>query len=56
MNGNLARVVVIGSGVVIAVSSTWIASVMSYGERIAKVETSVQYIEKQVDRLVDSLL
>ena len=56
MNGLLARVVLIGTGVVVTVSSTWFVTVMSRGERLAVLETKVEYIEETVRDIKDFLL
>lgn len=62
MNGNLTKIVVIVTGVAVSVSSGWIASVVGYGERIARVETAIMHMQKDVgriegkiDRIVESL-
>lgn len=63
MNGNLVRIVAVVTGVVISVSSGYVASIMGRGERLVRLETKVEYIEGAVgqinvklDRLVESLL
>lgn len=59
MNGNLTKIAIVGTGIVVSVTSGWIAHIIGYGERIARVETAVESIQTNVgniDRKLDMLI
>ena len=55
MNGTLVRIVMVGSGLVIAVSSGWIAKTSNRGERLARVETNIENMQEDIGEIKESV-
>ena len=62
MNG-YGKLVALGASFGLSLAGAWVAGINSHGERIARVETAVEFVKEQVghnadklDRLIESLL